>query len=370
VTKHILLLEPKPNEAEQLAAQIEAAGAYAVTRVQNMREACASLAAQAQDLALIPITRNDSLVYSLRMLQPGLPLYLLQTAAQEFIPERQLQAVQGVVRRPLVIPALPHLLDGTWTAELSAAHGRTLDKARLQQVLAQLAREERVRVALVVAGASPAAEDEPKIVAHYSPTAEAYETAVLARMAPHAWDARPGCYQLAFLNKLDGPENLLLRSHPLGGDQRLILGGELHISLTHLRRVARRVAAQIHDPTAELVLPTAVPNQYAIVWRGRQPVAEGLCTILHNVLSKIGQLYHCPIHHLEVRPTYTHLVLTVPPQRSSGWIAETFKRQSEKLLARTLHVTLPFWADGYLARESAVPLSEAELKLFGSRGGE
>ena len=58
MTKHILLLEPKPNEAEQLAAQIEAAGAYTVTRVQNMREACALLAAQAQDLALIPITRN------------------------------------------------------------------------------------------------------------------------------------------------------------------------------------------------------------------------------------------------------------------------------------------------------------------------
>ena len=352
--KHILLLEPKLSEAEQLAEQIESAGAYAVTRVRNMREACASLAAQPQDLALIPITRNDSLVYSLRVLQPGLPLYLMPDTPQAFIPERQLQAVQGVVQRPLILRALPHLLDGTWTAEFAAAQDNILDVERLQWVLAELCADEQVRVALVVAG--------EQVVASHTTAENDLPTAVLGRLAHHP--PRPSATQLTFLNKTDGPENLLLVAQPLTLQQTLIMGADLHAGLTHLRQLGQRVAHQLADPTAEIALPRPSANQYAIVWRGKQPVAEGLCTILQNVLSKIGQLYGCTIHHLEVVPDYVHLVLTVPPQRSSGWVAETFKRQSEKLLARTLNITLPFWAEGYLARESAVPLSPAELRLI------
>lgn len=358
--KHILLLEPKLSEAEQLAEQIESAGAYAVTRVRNMREACASLAAQPQDLALIPISRNDSLVYSLRVLQPGLPLYLMPDSPQAFIPERQLQAVQGVVERPLILRALPHLLDGTWTAELASAQHQVLDVERLQLVLAELCADEQVRLALVVEG--------ERVLASHTTAEASLEAAVLSRLARLPWAIRPNTTQLSFLNKVNGPENLLLMARPLGITQKLIVGAELNAGLTHLRQLGEEVVQKLADPTAEIALPRPAPNQYAIVWRGRQPVAEGLCTILQNVLGKIGQLYGCTIHHLEVVPDYVHMVLTVPPQRSSGWIAETFKRQSETLLARTLNISLPFWAEGYLARESAVPLSAVELKLFGDAG--
>lgn len=352
--KYILLLEPKTIEAESLAAQITAAGDYTVTQVRTMREACAALAERPHDLALLPVTRNDSLVYSLRVLQPGLPLFLLTPTADAFVPERQMQVVQGTVPRPLVIHALPDLLTGHWTAQHTAEATRHLNHERLQALMGQLLADDQIRLVVVQDG------EEEMVFQHTASADQAWAAAArLGAMPPHGQG-----YQITFLNRTNGPENLLLLARPFGLNKRLILGAELHSGLGHLRQLANQLVIQLANPTADIPLPRVTPNQFALVWRGRQPVAEGLLTILRNVLSKIAQLYGCTVHHLEVEPAYVHLVLTAPAHRSSAWVAETFKRQSEMLLARTLHITLPLWAEGYLAQESAAPLGTAELKLF------
>ena len=140
-----------------LAEQITAAGDYLITRPKTMRQAGDVLTEHKQDLALIPITRNDSLVYTLRMLQPSLTMFLIRHDAEQFIPERQRQAVAGVVNMEAVPHILDKLLDGSWSEK--DLHYRPqptlpeiteLSENQIETVLNKLLTHETIRLAVII----------------------------------------------------------------------------------------------------------------------------------------------------------------------------------------------------------------------------
>lgn len=229
MSKRILLLEPKPTP---LAAQIEQAGDFRVTRVPNVRGAGLALTEQRHELALLPMTRNDSMVYSLRVLQPDLQMYLLtDDLAEAAVPERQLRVARGSVPRPLVVAALPQLLDGSWAGrELShqpekqeEAAQKPLAEAQISALAHSYLQDERVRLVVVrrkgeVFGYQQE-PDEPLLAA-------------VAEWVRERW-LGDTAVQLAFLNRSSSrADNFLLCSHRLGEDAVLTLGVEMEMPLT------------------------------------------------------------------------------------------------------------------------------------------
>ena len=66
---NILLFTSRLPESEEIAKRLAARENYIVHQVGNLREAGTLLTRQKIDLAIVAVNPNDSLVYSLNMLQ-------------------------------------------------------------------------------------------------------------------------------------------------------------------------------------------------------------------------------------------------------------------------------------------------------------
>ncbi|MCB0035322.1 MAG: transposase [Anaerolineales bacterium] len=365
MSKHILIFESKTNDTDVLVSQIEANGDYIVSRVQTMREAGALLTQQKQDLALLPITRNDSLVYTLRVLQPGLPMFLVRNETDEFIPPRQEQAVNGVIDREAIPHAAAKLIDGSWNERDLHYRPRhhlpkleAFDESRLAAILRNALMDDYLHLIIV----------QYKVQLYHEQTAVGEERLpeILARLQeiinPYTLGA-----QIGFLNRTNGPENLFLFTKQIAQNVFVTLGAELNVSIARLQRLTQNITKQMLNsslPVKHIPLVPEGKNSYALVWQSQTAIAAGIFPVIRNILHQIAKVYHCTITFLDIEPNYVHMVVTVPAERSSGWAARIFKHHSGKLLSKALGITANYWADGFLAKETDHQLSSAELKLY------
>lgn len=96
-------------EAEEISHRLAAKENYIVHRVSNLREAGTLLTRQRIDLAIVAVNPNDSLVYSLNMLQENLPILLIAEVSNQYVSERQRKMAWGIVTYERLTEAFPAL---------------------------------------------------------------------------------------------------------------------------------------------------------------------------------------------------------------------------------------------------------------------
>ncbi|MEM9775046.1 MAG: hypothetical protein AAF902_10725 [Chloroflexota bacterium] len=106
---HILLFMSRLPEAEEISHRLAAKESYIVHRVSNLREAGTLLTRQRIDLAIVAVNPNDSLVYSLNMLQENLPVLLIAEVSNQYVSERQRKMAWGIVTYERLTEAFPAL---------------------------------------------------------------------------------------------------------------------------------------------------------------------------------------------------------------------------------------------------------------------
>lgn len=241
MTKLVLLYEPKLLEVRRLAEAIQAAGDYTVNRARSMREVCTYLANQPHHLALIPITRNDTVVYSLRMLQPKLPIFLVTANPQEPIPSRQLQAVQGVIDQHEVIPALPDLLQGKlppldWKKQPASVETSHLDWERLTLIIQHALIDPYLLFAVI--------HYEDHMMGFHEAEHQ-IELDLVVKQVQRAWGKGWGNgVQMQFFPVNGRKDNILLYTRPLYQGYLLTLGLLWPVSLTHMKELAQQIVQQ------------------------------------------------------------------------------------------------------------------------------
>ncbi len=382
MTKHILLYEPKTAEGELLAENIKAIGDVQVTRARTMREACAVLTTRPCDLALLPVTRNDSLVYSLRMLQPNLPMYLMLERPDEFVPERQAQVVRGQIMRDELLTALPMLLgfEMPLTPEPTSERELEPDKATAalkkpkaeidRQQLTMLAQnsmlDERVLVIVVSNG------DE---VIGFRHAVHQGQIEAIAQQLRRSWPLEATLTaQIQYLPASKAEHTaVLLYSRPLWDNFLLTIGSVPHMPLTQLRQHADRIRhalmgqekgdkSQSQRGDGGKTAPLA--KSHAFVLRPQDPLNGEVILALQEILPTLGRDYGLTVHHMIVQPTFVHFMTSGSAQHTTAWLAQYFKTAIMEALETYFDLPWPFWTSGYYAEETDTPLDPTELTFF------
>lgn len=393
MTKHILLYEPKTAEGELLTENIKAIGDVQVTRVRTMREACAVLTTRPCDLALLPVTRNDSLVYSLRMLQPNLPMYLVLERVDEFVPERQAQVVRGQIMQDELLASLPTLLgfDELRLAEPTAqptsettseneTEKRTvplkklkadIDRQQLTMLVQNSMLDDRVLVIVVSNG------DE---VIGFRHAVHQGQIEAITQQLRRSWPLEATLTaQIQYLPASSEEHTaVLLYSRPLWDNFLLTIGGVPHMPLTQLRQHADRIhhaligsekedrlQSQQHvESKATLKRTAPLVKNHAFVLRSQDPLNGEVILALQGILPTLGRDYGLNVHHIIIQPTFVHFMTSGSAQHTTAWLAQYFKTAIMEALETYLDLPWPFWTSGYYAEETDTPLNPAELTFF------
>lgn len=371
MTKQILLYEPKTAEGELLAEHIEALGDVQVIRARTMREACGVLTTRPCDLALLPVTRNDSLVYSLRMLQPNLPMYLLLEQADEFVPERQAQVVHGQMVQTDLLAALPSLLglqEKPTAVEKIAPrpdHAPQLDRHQLTMLVQNAMLDARILVVVVTDG------DE---VIGFRHAVHQGQIEAIAQLLRRTWPAGGTLTtQIQYLPpKAEEDTAVLLYSRPLWGNYLLTIGAVPHMPLAQLRQQADRLThalAQKEQPLSpknNRPITPAIPltKSHAFLLKPQEPLNGEVLLALQGVLPTLGLDYGLEVHHVIVQPTFVHFMTSGSPQHTIAWLAQYFKTAIMESLETHFDLPWPFWTVGYYAEERDSPLDPSELTFF------
>ncbi len=383
--QHILILEPKHKDAETLTERIAQRPEVAIHRVHNLREACSLLTVQPVDLALVPVTRNDSLVYSLRMLQPDLPLILIADADDQPVPIRQEQAVWGIVTRRRLAEALPDLdLLGEdsqavealfWPSsgarsELERAQSPELTQDRLAAIAQELLTGSPIQFVMFLKG--------QEIIGYHSANDQEQLVAAAAEVRSLWHQAAENRAQIQFLGRKPAKpaeewvtETLVLYTRPLG-PYLITVGARAATRVSDLRRLVQKVSDQIFGRIPEpprgpggFVRPGLTGQiqrrTFVLFWQTRTLLPAEWRRQLHQILPVIGASCGIGLDHLIINERFVHVVATAPPQRGSSWLAQTLKDASAARFQAAAGIGGPLWATGYYAKESATPLSAAEL---------
>ena len=369
MTKHILLYEPKTDEGQLLAQHIEALGDdIHVTHARTMREACSVLTTRPHDLALLPVTRNDSLVYSLRMLQPNLPMYLMLREPEEYVPERQAQVVRGQILRGTVLESLPALL-GLDAPDPPAPEKPKSEKAppdidrhRLTLLVQNSMLDERILVIVV--------SDGDEVIGFRHATHQG-QIETIAQQLRRNWPANLSLTaQIQYMaSQGENQQGLLLYSRPLWQNYLLTLGAVPHMPLAQMRHHANRIAEGLQKPgkAVDQTSKTATrpwQKSHAIVLKPQDPLNGEVLLALQELLPTLGREYGLDVHHIIAQPTFLHFIVTSTAQHSTAWLAQYFKTATTEALENLFDLPWPLWSAGYYAKETEFPLDQNELTFF------
>ena len=373
MTTHILILEPDRTFAARLEQALRRTGAFVVTTVASVKEACLRLARERQEIVFMPVTASAQVIRALRVVQPDLRLVLMTPTAETQVPAVYLGQVQGVLIKSLVDVELPMVMAAALNRPFLASGTTPVRKAPVavrppatDAILAILQQAKLGRLVQTVVFSQDA-----QLLAHWgelTPT----EAATVALHVVEAWDraAHPARVQFVHLPARAG--DLLLYSCSVAEDYLLTLVALPETPLNELRSRTDKILASLvkivkgsTDPLPPLQTgPLNGRTSYAIVWRPVQPLPPFLHIPLRRALERLAAANACVLTHTLVRPELVHLVATCPPGRDSAWAAYLFKNGSEQIIQQQFGAAATLWDKGFYAVESADPLGTAELNIF------
>lgn len=371
--KHILILEPDRTFALRLVRALGRMGAYTVSMVPTLKEACLQLVQNDQDLAFVPVEDGAKIIRSLRAVQPNLRVILVTPSGDEEIPLTYSGTVQGVLIKSLVDVELETLVENVarqpmvQKSETAVPYDptRSLDTAMLIATL-QEAHLGRLIQTVVFARGS-------KLLAYWGELNES-EAATVAIHVGEGWAANLLPSRLQFIHLPARAGDLLLFTHQVAEEYLVTLVALPEAPLTEVRQQARRMAKKLTAVVEGRVLAQTglLGNGFGlgqrpscvIVWRPLEPLPSHLRIPLRRAMSRLAVANACVLTHVQVQADLVQLVVTVPPGRDNAWAAYLFKNGSEQTIRQEFEMSGSLWETGFYATESSEPLSEAELSLF------
>jgi hypothetical protein len=391
--RRILLLEPDGLSRQRLVDALRLSGPFRVSVACTVAEACAILTQQPQDLALVTAELDERPICALRVVQPDLPVVLLVEEADLDQHRLPADAVQALLLRSHLTADLPPMLASVLAEsvpQLVKPNGReramahnifSVDKAALQEFLAQVEWDEEIQLALISHQAVTLADWGGLAGEAINTLALAVDAGWLATADGREWS------QLQFLDlpspadAAGGPATLVIYTRSLSAelmpDYLLTLGAAASADAGSLRRQAGTVSQAVVDLICGEAMQQAksattavagaagrlepeTSKNYAIIWQTAQPLASDRHAWVRQTIEHLAQANGCLLRHLLIRPDVVHLVVDCPPGRNAAWAAHLFKQGTQS--AEPAGAVR--WTKGHYATEAATPLSEAELNLF------
>lgn len=378
---HILLFMPRLPKAEDISRLLVAKKNYIVHRVGNLREAGLLLAQQKIDLALVAVNPNDSLVYSLNMLQENLPILLIAEVSNQYVSKRQRKMVWGIVTYERLTEAFPELdiLSGPKDKVadiLSSERNQTapvLNTQKLTHLMSSTLRHYDLEMILLTR--------KQELVGLHT-RGDQGQMIRVGRHVRQNWDAKPSPGQIAWYTDKHGsahksgvPVRFLLLTIPFEGFLLTLVAGEGGTVL-QMRKATRRIVSGMRSPEAEaeekpvkksdpkLSVPNLTTPAFTLVWKTRRTLTVKEKFELNRILPIIGRSFGCQLVSVSIQDAYVQVLSTCPPGRTSAWLVQAYKTRAMQHVQETLAVKDSFWLDGYYARPSSEPLTAAELSVY------
>lgn len=369
-----LILNPDEQFATQLFSALAQLGSHSVSSTPVFREACLIVSQQPQDVVFIPYENYESVLESLRFLQPSLRVVVTVDEAQAELPAADI--VQGVLVRSQLHSQLPAvLLEALARPVPPPPNGqplRALNENSLTALLQRTIDDERL-LSIVLA-------EKGQVMAHAG-TLDDQQAGRVAQRVQNGWENEEGgTAQIQFISLPGRVSELMLYSRPVGNSRLLSLTALPEMTVTPLRQRADALARQLASigaapaeqaepevpPVAPLLTTPAEPevNTIAIIWRPVAPLPPVLSIPLRRALERIAERRACVLNALDIRPDYVHLLVTCPPGRDSAWVAHRFKTGSETEIQKQFGVQAALWQRGYFAAASPEPFSERQIQLY------
>ena len=378
--KHVLLYMPHHTKLNRIRDKIEDNLKYSVHVVNNLREASTLMSWQQIDLALITVTRSDSIVYSLRLLQPNLPILLIAEIENQYVTERQRKWAWGVVTYDKLLDSFPKLdLFNYKKDEIEAiflepqlqtppAEIKPVERHNLIQLMRVL--QTRFQLSLVML-----IRTSDMIGVHHERNNQ--QLMEIAHTIRTRWDNRPrteliSAYEPKSENNLLAPSGkpIFLITRPYQ-KYLLTIGCPRDKSLVQMRQILRMIISYLNSGEsfdfeefeAELEGMLIPADRFALVWKPLQQLSQIDKKTLTKILPQIGKLHGCLTDEIVIQDNYVQLVSTCPPHRSSTWLVHMYKKTSEEYMTKKLHRASPLWAAGFHVRQSQEPFKEEEITL-------
>lgn len=369
-----LILDPDEQFATQLFSALAQLGSHSVSSTPVFREACLIVSQQPQDVVFIPYENYESVLESLRFLQPSLRAVVTVDEVQAELPAPDV--VQGVLVRSQLHSQLPAVLLEALARPVPAPPNgqplRALNENSLTALLQRTIDDERL-LSIVLA-------EKGQVMAHAG-TLDDQQAGRVAQRVQNGWEnGEGGTAQIQFISLPGRVSELVLYSRPVGPSRLLSLAALPEMTVTPLRQRADTLAGQLASlwslPDEPVVpeapqdsMPPPMPaepevNTIAIIWRPVAPLPAVLSIPLRRALERIAERRACLLNTLEIRPDYVHLLVTCPPGRDSAWVAHCFKTGSEMEIQKQFGVQAALWQRGYFAVASPEPFNERQIQLY------
>ncbi len=394
---NILLFTSRLPESEEIAKRLAARENYIVHQVSNLREAGTLLTRQSIDLAIVAVSPNDSLVYSLNMLQENLPILLIAEVSNQYVTERQRKMAWGIVtyeRLTEVFPALNFLEEPKDKVEEifikkdeKPAERKVISTRKLSQLISSALQKFNLEMVLLtrhqelVGIHARGDQDQMVRVGRFVRNNHTVKT----DKGQMTWFTDKKNRNL--INSNSQPESFLLLTVPYD-EFLLTLAAKEHSSVLHMRKASRALMAGIRrvetksgesdlahegiislnadsDPAVEIPRrPNLSPNEFALVWKTNRPLSIEEKFELNRILPTIGRLYGCTVKPVLIQDDHVQIMSTCPPGRTSAWLVQIFKNKTLQHVQQELDHAENFWLDGYYARPSDEPLTPSELSIY------
>jgi hypothetical protein len=367
--KHVLIVDPDIDFRGDLTIELKKLGDYKVSAVPTLNEACLALIQETQDVAFIPMTDDDRPVRSLLVLQSDIRV-IMTTNSVSGLPDKFANKVHGILPKNRLDTALSGILAIVFDKTNRGTD--TLESTTARAAIHTGILGPRVQSALLLNGA--------QLVTNWGDLSKA-EASLIAETVSEGWTEAVKTTQVQFLRLPERGAVFLLYTRTIASQSEkpgkryvLTLVSAPEVSLSWLRARADALVGSLSqalvkrpsataDPQPE---PEITPNgpTYAIAWRPITAVPETRIIPLRRALERIAIANACALTYIDVKPQLIHLVVTCPPSRSSSWAAHILKSGADEALRQAYGSTKPLWDLGYYARESADPLTPAELNIF------
>ena len=370
---HLLILDPDRIFAQKLEKGLHRHGGFLVTAVPNVKEACLALMKQHFLLAFVPVSDGEKIIRSLRALQADLRIIIMTPEANMEIPTTYSGRVQGLLIKDLLNVELPALLKTSLSSPLVkevAVDNQTPEWAALDtaDVLSALSQAELGRLLLAVIFAQG-----NHIIGYWGELKEREATAI-ALYVGNGWGANPYPSRVQFFNLPARAGEFLLYTQQVNEAYLVTMVSLPEAPLNEVRHQTKRIVKKLEKVAAGKDFGvTGMLDQFkeagarpscALVWRPLRPVPRALHIPLRRAFERLAGANSCVLTHIDVHNEVIHLVVTCPPGRDTSWAAYLFKSGSQQIIQQEFGVAATLWETGFFARETADPLSTAELKLF------
>ena len=369
--KQILILDPDKAFTVRLAQQIRANGFPSVLAAPTVREARSHQARHTIDLAFIPVSGDDKVIWALRSRQPNLRIVLMTPSPDYRVPELFSGKVQAVLIKSHLETDLPDVLDRALNQPFIKGQTKPLSPPKRPDTALLIAVLQQANLGQLIQTAVFAKKD--RVVAHWGQLNDT-EVAAVALRVGRGWPPESQNVRVQFQRLPARSGDRLLYSRYLEDAFLLTLVALPETPLTRLRVEADQIADHLADAMHgrdmfDTSLKAYAHNRqklhsFAIVWRPLKKLPPALEIPLRRALERLAATNGCGLQQVTVQPELIHLVVTCPPGRDSAWAAYLFKNGSEEIIQQEYSVNASLWETGYYATESEEPLSETELNIF------